>query len=73
MNTISVASAIGPCARGVRMPIADAPTAVQISAGPIPSLRMTRWANSEPTSAPTPPAETTMPSSNGVRCRSSIR
>ena len=55
------------------MPIADAPTAVQISAGPIPSLRMTRWANSEPTSAPTPPAETTMPSSNGVRCRSSIR
>ena len=55
------------------MPIADAPTAVQISAGPSPSLRMTREAKSEPTSDPTPPAETTMPSRNGVRCRSSIR
>ncbi len=34
------------------MPSADAPTAVQISAGPSPSLRMTREAKSEPTSDP---------------------
>ncbi len=55
------------------MPSAEAPTAVQIIAGPMPSLPMTRWAKSEPTSDPTPPAETTIPSRNGDRCRSSIR
>ena len=49
------------------MPRADAPSAVQIRAGPSPSLRMTREANSEPTSDPTPPAEMTMPSRNGGR------
>jgi hypothetical protein len=36
----------------------------------MPSRRMTRWANSEPTSEPTPPAETTTPNRKGDRCSS---
>ena len=65
-----VASATGPCASGVRMPIADAPAAIQTIAGPMPIARTTRDANTEPTSDPTPPAEMTMPSRNGSRCSS---
>ena len=68
-----VASRIGPPASGVRMPSAEAPTAVQINAGPSPRARMTREANSEPTSDPTPPAETTTPRISGGRWSSSMR
>ena len=60
-------------ANGVRMPIALPPTAVQISARPRPSVRITRDAKNEPSSAPTPPAEITTPRRNGSRCRSLMR
>ena len=55
------------------MPMADAPTALQMSAGPMPNRRIARPANSDPTSAPTPPAEMTIPSASGWRPRSSTR
>ena len=48
-------------------------SAAQISAGPIPSRAITRDAKSDPINAPTPPADTTMPSMNGLRWSSSIR
>jgi hypothetical protein len=70
MKTITVATSSGPWASGVSTPRAAAPIAVQIIAGPSPRARMTRDANSEPTSEPTPPADTTRPKRNGSRCSS---